>query len=286
MKPAISVYLATRNRADLLRNAVNSVSTQTFQNFELILVDDASDDETPRVLAELEKKDERIRWFRFDSRKGASAARNLAIQEAQGEWCTGIDDDDLMTPSRLSLLYAATEVKKQFSLICTGFYLERAGRRRRINCRNSVITLDDLLHRNIIGNQALFRRQHALEISGFDPEMPASQDYDFWTRLIKNFGDGIRIKEPTYVFREHSHASQRISVTGAALLGAQRYTEKHRSIMSCAHLRTQRLVHSYVAGDPLTLRLAMENMSPKNIPFLARYAASRFFAGLSRKKLG
>jgi glycosyltransferase involved in cell wall biosynthesis len=274
--PEVTVYVPTRNRADLLRDAIGSVLSQTFSSIELIVVDDASTDETAAVLNELANQDTRVRTIRLPEKMGACAARNAAIEAARGYWCTGLDDDDIMLPNRIESLVLAAKSASGHSLVCSGFFVEQRGRRRKVLCRDANITLDELLHRNVIGNQALFRRDQALAIGGFDVEMPASQDYDFWTRLVERFGPALRIGEPTYVFREHRHTTARISNTTAALEGALRYTEKHRRLMSQRHLQTQRLVHAYVAGKPITLGLAASSINAANVGFALRYAAQRF----------
>ena len=101
-QPEVSVYLPTRNRAHLLREAVESVLAQTFSGFELLIVDDGSDD--ARALESLSCMDPRIRMFRHEQPRGAPAARNYAIREARGRFLTGIDDDDLLLPTRLESL--------------------------------------------------------------------------------------------------------------------------------------------------------------------------------------
>lgn len=274
--PEITVYLPTRNRANLLREAAQSVLNQTFSDFELIIVDDASEDETPAVIHEIMAADRRVRFIRFSAQSGACAARNSAIDAAKGKWCTGIDDDDLMLPTRISSLRLLTSRGDKFSVFCSGFFLERRGRRLRRHCKEAIITLDDLFHRNLVGNQGLFRRRDALAIGGFDVDLPASQDYDFWTRLVDRFGPALRTQEPTYVFRESERPMGRITTSGAALYGAMRYTEKHKGRMTAAHLKSQRLLHHYVAGKPLTLALAVSCADIKNIGFTLRYAAQRF----------
>jgi glycosyltransferase involved in cell wall biosynthesis len=273
--PQVTVYVPTRNRADLLRSAVLSVMEQSFNDLEIIIVDDASTDDTPNVIAELAEQDPRIRSIRLQIRSGACAARNAAIEAARGRWCTGIDDDDLMLPNRIATLLDVAIKKDRYSLICSSFFVERKTTRRKLYRRRAVITLDDLLHRNIIGNQALFRRDHALSIGGFDIEMPASQDYDFWTRLVEAFGPALRIPESTYVLREHEHVTTRITKTQSAHLGALRYTAKHRHLMTQRHLQSQRLIQHYVAGEALTLGLAASSINFANFGFLMRYAAQQ-----------
>jgi cellulose synthase/poly-beta-1,6-N-acetylglucosamine synthase-like glycosyltransferase len=251
MSPLVTVYLPTRNRVALLHQAAESVLTQTFADFELLIVDDGSDDATPELLEALAQRDPRVRIFRHDRPCGPQRARNLALQHARGRFLTGLDDDDLMLPQRLeSLLDAEPET---YALVCSSFWLDKGGRRSRMNRFGRAITLDKLLHYNIVGNQALMVTERVREIGGFDETMLASQDYDLWLRLVDRFGSGRRIANPTYVVRT-GLITETITRSPRFAQGAKQLTAKHASLMSPKHLRSQRLVHRITANAPLTLK--------------------------------
>lgn len=276
--PLVSVYLPTRNRPHLLREAAESVLKQTLQDFELLIVDDGSDDSAARdggtaeVIRGLVLSDSRVRSFRNESPRGAPAARNRAIAEARGRYLTGIDDDDLMLPQRLESLVAAQP--EHYSLVCSSFLLEKNGRRRRFNSRARVITLPDILHYNLIDNQAMLLTERAREIGGFDESLRASQDYDFWTRLIEHFGPARRIAEPSYVRRE-SITEDAITWSPRFAEGARQYTAKHRSKMNGEHLRSQHLLHKITAREPLGWREAPSHFALGSAGLLLRYLASQ-----------
>src|SRR6266511_2364656 len=101
----VSVVIATRNRPALLAEAIATVFDQTFADWELLVVDDCSNDDTPRYLAGLD--DTRIRIFRQTVPLDRSAARNRGLREARGEFIMFLDDDDLLRPSALANLVAA-----------------------------------------------------------------------------------------------------------------------------------------------------------------------------------
>ena len=98
--PKVSVIIATYNRAALLPRAVNSVLAQTYTDFELIIVDDRSSDDTQEVIRTF--TDPRIRVIRHEANRGAAAARNTGISEARGEYIAFLDDDDECMPNRLA----------------------------------------------------------------------------------------------------------------------------------------------------------------------------------------
>src|SRR5262245_46961170 len=98
--PKVSVIIPTHNRADFLRDAIFSVLNQTFQDFEIIVVDDASTDNTSEVIGAF--NDERIRYLRHDTNKGGSAARNTGILNSQCDYIAFLDDDDQWLPEKLA----------------------------------------------------------------------------------------------------------------------------------------------------------------------------------------
>ena len=250
MSPLVTVYLPTRNRVALLRQAVESVRTQTFTDFELLIVDDGSDDATPEFLEDLAKCDQRVRTFRHDRPCGPQRARNLALQHARGQFLTGLDDDDLMLPQRLESLLDAEPQKH--ALVCSSFWLDKGGRRSRMNRFARTITLDKLLHYNVVGNQSMMVTERVREVGGFDEAMLASQDYDLWLRLVHRFGSGRRIANPTYVVRT-GLPTETITRSPRFAEGAKQLTSKHASLMSPAHFRSQRLVQLITANSPLAV---------------------------------
>lgn len=251
--PRVSVYLPTRNRAAWVVEAAESVLAQTMPDFELLIVDDGSTDDTPAQLAALAARDARVRVLRHGTPQGAPAARNFAIAEARGEFVTGIDDDDLMRPGRLeSLLGALLRARPEPAFVCSAFVHQRGGRVRTRNAQARRITLDDLLYANVVGNQVLARTAHLRAVGGFDERLVASQDYDLWTRLAADYGAGERISAATYVYRE-ALAPDSISRSARFGEGARQYTAKHRTRMNAAQRRSQRLLHHITAGERLRL---------------------------------
>ena len=98
--PKVSVIIATYNRAALLPRAVNSVLAQTYTDYEIIIIDDCSSDDTQEVIRAF--TDPRIRVIRHGTNRGAAAARNTGIDQARGKYIAFLDDDDECTPNRLA----------------------------------------------------------------------------------------------------------------------------------------------------------------------------------------
>lgn len=268
--PQVTVYLPTRNRSGLLREAAASVLAQSQGDLELIIVDDASEDDTLQAAAELARRDPRVRCFRQSSPQGAPAARNRALAEARGRFITGLDDDDLMLPQRLASLLAAHDDRYAFT--CSGFFHQRGGWRRPVFARERIIPLEALLHYNFVGNQALMLTERLRAIGGFDESLIASQDYDLWTRLVTRYGPARRIAGPSYVFREDASADS-ISASPRAGQGAAQFALKHAALMSPAQRRSQRLVQAIAAGRRIGLADLPGCFAPATAGVLLRYWA-------------
>lgn len=277
--PRVSVYLPTRNRASLVPRAVASVLAQDHADWELLIVDDASEDSTPAVLAELARRDPRIRLFRNERPGGAPAARNVAIRAAAGTFVTGLDDDDEFLPHRLSALLRAFDPR--YAFVCSGFWLVEARHRRARGDTDRVVTLDEQLHVNVVGTQVLTQTERVRALGGFDETMPAWQDYDLWTRLMERHGPALRIGDPSYV----QHVEPGVTrITQSGLEGARRYIDKHAARMSASQLVSQRLEVFMLEGRrmsladaaafarPGTWRRALRYLVTSNVPALRRVA--------------
>ena len=100
-QPLVSVVIPTYNRADLIIRAINSVQSQSYQNLEIIVVDDRSQDNTLEVVRGI--KDDRLNYYRHQSNQGSSAARNTGIMQANGQYIAFLDSDDVWLPQKLEL---------------------------------------------------------------------------------------------------------------------------------------------------------------------------------------
>ena len=120
--PLVSVIVPTRNRAGyLLRRSIDSVLAQTFRDFELIVVDDASSDETPQLLATF--TDPRLRVIRREQSSGVAAARNAGVREARGEFVAFNDDDDVWLARKLERQVEAMQAASPDVGLCLGGYM-------------------------------------------------------------------------------------------------------------------------------------------------------------------
>ena len=114
--PKVSIIIPTYNRVDLLPRAINSVLNQTFQDFELIVVDDGSTDNTKQVVEEFQKKDKRIKYIWQENSGAPAKPRNTGIKNSQGEYIALLDHDDEWLPEKLEKQLEIFEKNRQTNL--------------------------------------------------------------------------------------------------------------------------------------------------------------------------
>ena len=239
--PLISVYIPTKNRFTLLQRALQSVEQQTYKNIEIIVVDDGSTDASAAFLAE-QMAHGALKYIRNEHSAGASAARNQAIFSANGEFITGLDDDDELKPEHIETLYTAFRSFNGAGVTVSQRVRTTRGDEKVRNRDAGTYSLTRLLHRNALGNQVFTRTTYLRKIGGFDACMPSFQDYDTWVRLIQHYGPVKKLRVASYILHQ-DHLGDRISNDAERRMsGWQRFNDKHAHLMSTSHRRSQQMI--------------------------------------------
>ena len=280
--PLISVYMPTYNRVQMAIRAIESVLAQDYPHIELLVVDDASTDDTWQVLTNKYINDERIRFFRQSTGQGACAARNRAIAEAKGEFVTGIDDDDEFLPNRLTSLYLAYDDK--YSCVCSGYIWDYGSVQKRLFASRQVVALPELLDLHTLSNQALVRRERMLELGGFDIKLAAFQDYDMWVRVVQAYGPALRIAEPSYKVNV-GHELGRITNSPKRLDAHKQFVAKHRVHMSERNLQNQMFYRQMMEQIPLSLPQLLSSSRYGLVTLKWRYYLKHKLGLLSRWRI-
>lgn len=186
-KPAVSIIIPVFNRAWCLEATLQSIHDQTFQNFEVIVVDDGSTDETQALL----RRFAGLRIHRWEDNRGVSAARNKGIQMARGEWICFLDSDDRWVANKLQVQVDWMQVHPE----CPASYTDEIWIRNsvRVNPKNKHRKYSGEIFRHclplcIISPSSIMMRASVLEeIGGFDTDLAACEDYDLWLRLASRY---------------------------------------------------------------------------------------------------
>jgi glycosyltransferase involved in cell wall biosynthesis len=187
-KPTVSVVIPTYNRRGALARAMTSVVAQSFGDWELIVVDDASSDETEEVVRSL--GDRRLVYVRITQKRGGSAARNSGTRRARGKYVAFLDSDDEWFPEKLARDIAVFTLSgNSVGLVyCGKEVLDSDGRllRRRIPTLQGDVYPQLLAHDFIGTCSRVAVRKDSLEAAGgFDESLPSAQDWDIWLRIAK-----------------------------------------------------------------------------------------------------
>lgn len=185
--PKVSVIIPTYNYGRYLIEAVESVLNQTYKDFELIVVDDGSTDNTREVLKPYLH---RLRYM-YQENQGISAARNRGFQESTGEYIAYLDADDVWLPEKLAKQIPLLDEDPSLGFVCGATHeMDQDGKifHLRNKPRRSEDTFESLFRKNFIPTLTVVIRRSCLEtVGGFDTSLPLSQDYDMWLRLAKRY---------------------------------------------------------------------------------------------------
>jgi glycosyltransferase involved in cell wall biosynthesis len=210
--PLVSVLLAVHNDARFLREAVASVLRQTLDDLQLLVVDDASTDETPAVLAEV--SDSRLVLLRNEERTGLAGSLNRGLEAANGKFVARLDADDVALPDRLQRQVERLRNDERTAVLGSAVVdLDEQGRRGRTHVmpqgatalRWHALFSSPFFHPTVLVDREVLDA-HGLR---YDPSFLESEDYDLWTRLFA-YADGDNLPEPLVLKRVHAgQASQR-----------------------------------------------------------------------------
>jgi len=188
--PYVSVVLPTYNRAKILLRAIRSVLDQTFTDFELIVVDDGSIDETPSLIRSI--ADERMIYIQHSLNSGVSAARNSAIHASRGELIAFQDSDDEWQPQKLALQIERMSASDPHVGVVYAQFCRVDQTSTRLFPKSGELLDGDihahLLYRNLISAQlALVKRECFAKAGLFDEELSSLVDWELWLRISRTY---------------------------------------------------------------------------------------------------
>ena len=199
MGEMVSVIIPTYNREQQILRAVRSVLNQTYQDYELIIVDDGSKDKTAEIIQEI--RDDRIRYISLETNQGVAHARNMGIQEAKYDYIAFLDSDDEWLPNKLEL-----QMKKMMAappkvgvIFCRMGGKQRNSEERFVcpaeNYKKEILEgniFNPLLLQNVIGTPTMLVRKICLQkAGGFKETLQCLEDWELVLRIAKNWQIGF-----------------------------------------------------------------------------------------------
>ena len=204
-EPRVTVLLATYNGGAYLREAVDSVLAQTFADFELLIVDDASTDGSIEALP----ADARIRVVRNDPNVGQIPSLNRGLREARGEYVARLDHDDVCLPRRLEAQVDLLGRLPDVALVATWADIVDVEGRLWTPVRPRVGSFAEFAAAVVPGQiffvhpTLMFRRQAVLDLGGFDETLNAAEDHDLYRKLVLAREDARVVEETLLLYRRH-----------------------------------------------------------------------------------
>lgn len=272
--PHVSVVLAVYNGRPYIAAALDGLLAQTYRDFEVIVVDDASTDGTWECLSAYAVRDPRFRLLRNERNRGVAHSRNRALAEARGRLIACHDADDVSHPERLARQVSLLESQPGIGMVGTApEFIDSAGQPLP-NDNFPVLTGDPELQRQLlvancfVAGSVMLRRECLERVGRYDQSLAPSEDYDLWLRLAE-VTQLATLPEPLYAYRQHAASA----------------SARQRSVMlrHKAMALEQALARRYPSGPPLELcaQLAHDYLRTAVLAVLendlgaARSAASR-----------
>lgn len=202
-EPRVSIVMPVFNGGAYLGEAIESLLRQTLSDFELIAVDDGSEDDSALILEAFRQRDERVRPIAM-SHKGMSAALNRGREEARGEYVAIANADDLSLPSRLALQTAYLDANDRVAVVGTQLAtIDQWGDRGRVlrfpTCADTIRAT--LRRHNCVAHPSvMFRRSAVAAVGGY--RLQFAEDYDLWLRVSERF-DVASLPEVLVLYRIH-----------------------------------------------------------------------------------
>ena len=239
MQPLVSIIIPTYNRAHLIGETLDSVLAQTYQNWECIVVDDGSTDETDGLIAEYMERDSRFQYYHRPKNRlpGGNAARNYGFEQCKGAYIQWFDSDDLMLPEKVNLKVQALQQADIDFVVCAQeeiYSLHPYLSRHKWDIKKEGDPLLNHLKSDVAFTTAgpMFKRQFLTDKTLFNETINIGQEWECYTRLLVFKPTIIYINKPLYHFRNledgirknNAHTIQRKSEVELSLY---RFITKH-----------------------------------------------------------
>ncbi|MFC2061440.1 glycosyltransferase family 2 protein [Elusimicrobiota bacterium] len=187
----VTVIIPTYNRGYIISETIDSVLNQKYQDFEIIIVDDGSTDNTRTIIEEyIRKNPDKIRYY-YQKKKGGPAARNIGIKKARGKYIANLDSDDISLPDRLEKEIVVLNKHPEIGLVYSDVLLrENDITKEWIRIENEIVPADEIIKRLLlegcfIVNSSIMYRKEIAETVPFNENFMVGDDYLFFLEMAK-----------------------------------------------------------------------------------------------------
>lgn len=245
-KPLISILMGIYNCAETLEEAVDCIVNQTYENWELIMCDDCSGDDTLSVAQRIARKDSRIHVIQNEINRTLAPSLNHCLEYAKGEYIARMDGDDVCALDRFEKELTFLETHPEFALVSCQMNLYDVDGVYRVVKHMEEPAGIDLLYRSQFCHAGCMMRTDVLrQLGGYSEEKSCSrvEDYDLWVRMYAAGYKGFNLQEPLYSMRDDRNAVRRRTF-------ANRLNESRVKVRACKLFNLGLTQYAY-AGVPL-----------------------------------
>lgn len=239
--PKVSVVMSTFNAGKYLRNAIDSILNQTFKNFEFIVINDGSTDQSEQILAT--HKDKRIKIIKNEKNIGLSKSLNIGIKQSRAKFIARMDSDDISLPERLSKQINFMNRHPEISVLGSAYY--EMDERGHIKTLYQVFIEDAQIKRILSFNTimayiphptVMFLKDALLDVGLYNEGLKTTQDKDLFIRLaakgykFANLSEPLLKKRPTPIYNVNVHNQQRACISKLHKHRLSAFREKYRDL--------------------------------------------------------
>ncbi len=200
--PKVSIITPCFNREKFIAETLDCIQKMDYPNWECIVVDDGSTDNSGKIIQEFVLKDNRFKYF-YHANCGISITKNTAVANSNGKYIFPLDSDDLISPYYIKEAVEIMENNPNVKVVyANGAYFGDKKKKWRLK----DYTFNDLLISNCIHNSALFRRIDFDKCGGYDPALVINEDWDLWISILKTGGEVVKIKKEYFFYRKHGES--------------------------------------------------------------------------------
>lgn len=241
----VSVVLPTFNGARFLAESLDSMLAQTYQTWELIIVDDASSDETPDIIARYMARDQRIRCVRHERNRRLPAALNTGFAAARGAYLTWTSDDNNYYPQALATMARVLDERSDADFVYASFDIVDANG---ASVGRHLAQPPDAFLRGETSNACfLYRRAVYEHLGAYAEDLFLAEDYEYWLRVLLGGHQMVALAEPLYAYRRHER-SLTDAYSGRTFAAAERALLRHMPVIAARGGRTQGEVYLFLAS--------------------------------------
>ena len=240
----VSIITPLYNSSQFISQTIDHVIRQTYTDWEMLIVDDCSTDDSSAIVQKYAEKDKRIKFIQLKTNAGAAIARNKAIELAKGDFIAFLDSDDLWLPNKLEeQLHSMEAGKSTFSHTSYALFDEKNNPLNTRTICNEWITYKDLIKYNWMGTSTVMYNASVLG-KHYMHDLRNRQDWALWLRLIKHSGEALFVDKPLtkYTVRSNSVSSNKLKLIKFHWL-IYRRVENFNPLLSAAYLIRNLISH-------------------------------------------